>query len=128
MMMVRIDIGQIHDLDVSIIPWHREPRLYAQLAICSPYMGVGYPKFATCSMFDEVYRRMIFFAIGLSILIFYTTDIVALTVVIPIWVVVLLLTTWPVLAANNFHVSVAAMQAYNSWKVIMRRMIITRRQ
>lgn len=79
-------------------------------------------------MFDEVYRRMIFFAIGLSILIFYTTDIVALTIVIPIWVVVLLLTTWPVLAANNFHASVVAMQAYRSWRAIMQRMVVVRRQ
>jgi hypothetical protein len=71
---------------------------------------------------------MIFFAIGLSILIFYTTDIVALAIVIPIWVVVLLLATWPVLAANNLHVSVVAMQAFKSCKDIMKHMIIVRRQ
>ncbi|KAG1737401.1 hypothetical protein EDB19DRAFT_1877831 [Suillus lakei] len=54
---------------------------------------------------------MIFFAIGLSIIIFYTTDIIALAVVIPIWAVVVLVTTWPVLAANNLHVSVVVMRA-----------------
>lgn len=92
------------------------------------FLGIESLAFMLSLPFALLIWGMIFFAIGLSILIFYTTDIVALTVVIPIWVVVLLLTTWPVLAANNFHVSVAAMQAYNSWKVIMRRMIITRRQ
>ncbi|KAG1815232.1 uncharacterized protein BJ212DRAFT_1481755 [Suillus subaureus] len=71
---------------------------------------------------------MIFFAIGLSILIFYTTDIVALTVVIPVWAVVVLLTTWPVFAANNLHVSAVAMRAVKSWKDIMRHMVIIRRQ
>jgi hypothetical protein len=71
---------------------------------------------------------MIFFAIGLSILIFYTTDIVALTVVIPIWVVVVLLTTWPVFAANNFHISDVAMRAVESWKDIIKHMIIIRRR
>ncbi|KAG1850188.1 hypothetical protein F4604DRAFT_1809444 [Suillus subluteus] len=71
---------------------------------------------------------MIFFAIGLSILIFYTTDIVAFIVVIPIWAVVVLLTTWPVFAANNFHVSAVAMRAVKYWKDIMKHMVIIRRQ
>ncbi|KAG1902371.1 uncharacterized protein F5891DRAFT_1023774 [Suillus fuscotomentosus] len=71
---------------------------------------------------------MIFFAIALSILIFYTTDIVALTVVIPIWAVVLLLSTWPVLAANNLHVSVVGRRAIKYWKDIMQNIIIIRRQ
>ncbi|KAG2139269.1 hypothetical protein DEU56DRAFT_800456 [Suillus clintonianus] len=71
---------------------------------------------------------MIFFAIGLSILIFYTTDIVALTVVVPIWAVVLLLTTWPVLAANNLHVSVIAVRAAKYWKSMMKHMVVIRRQ
>lgn len=71
---------------------------------------------------------MIFFAIALSILIFYTTDIVALAVVIPIWAVVVLLSTWPVLAANNFHISAVAMRAVKSWKDIMQHMVIIRRR
>lgn len=71
---------------------------------------------------------MIFFAIGLSILIFYTTDIIALAVVIPIWTVVVLVTTWPVLAANNFHISVVAMRAVKSWKDIMQHMVTIQRQ
>ncbi|KAG0708036.1 hypothetical protein DFH29DRAFT_994663 [Suillus ampliporus] len=71
---------------------------------------------------------MIFFAIGLSILIFYTTDIVALSVVTPIWALIVLLTTWPVLATNNLHVSVVARRAIKSWKDIMDRMVIIRRR
>ncbi|KAG2151270.1 uncharacterized protein EDB93DRAFT_1249467 [Suillus bovinus] len=71
---------------------------------------------------------MIFFAIGLSILIFYTTDIVALIVVIPIWAVVLLLSTWPVLAANNLHVSDVVMRVVKSCKDIRQCMVIVQRR
>ncbi|KAG2124192.1 hypothetical protein DEU56DRAFT_904044 [Suillus clintonianus] len=71
---------------------------------------------------------MIFFSIGLSILIFYTTDIIALTVVTPIWAVIVLLTMWPVLATNSLHVPVVAVRAAKSCKDIIQRMAIIRRQ
>ncbi|KAJ8584356.1 hypothetical protein M405DRAFT_798136, partial [Rhizopogon salebrosus TDB-379] len=67
---------------------------------------------------------MIFFAIGLSILIFSdTADVAALIGVTPIWALVVVLTTWPVLAANNLHISAvakaAAGAAAKSWKELM---------
>ncbi|KAG1764717.1 hypothetical protein EDD22DRAFT_801268 [Suillus occidentalis] len=74
---------------------------------------------------------MMFFVIGLSIFIFHTTDIVELAVVIPIWAAVLLLMMWPVLVAGNFHVSVVVARVwagFKSWKDIVQRMVITRRQ
>ncbi|KAG2746468.1 hypothetical protein P692DRAFT_20807432 [Suillus brevipes Sb2] len=72
---------------------------------------------------------MIFFAIALSIHIFYTTNIVELAVVIPIWATVLLLMTWPVLVASNFHVAVVAASVWTKfkfWKNSVQR-VITRR-
>ncbi|OAX32741.1 hypothetical protein K503DRAFT_869980 [Rhizopogon vinicolor AM-OR11-026] len=67
---------------------------------------------------------MIFFAIGLSILIFSdTADIAALIGLAPIWTIVVLLTTWPILAANNLHISAGA----KSWKETMKRIVIIRR-
>lgn len=78
---------------------------------------------------DEERRRMIFFAIGLSILIFSdTADIAALIGLAPIWAVVVLLTTWPVLAANNLHVSAVAKKAVKSWSGFMERTVIVRRR
>lgn len=127
-LMTHTDIGKIHFLDVQITPWHRESRVDAQPAICSPYLGVSCSKVCDMHTIDEECCRMIFFAIALSILIFYTTDIIALTVVIPIWAVVLLLSTWPVLAANNLHVSVVGRRAIKYWKNIMQNMVIIRRQ
>ncbi|OJA13321.1 hypothetical protein AZE42_08620 [Rhizopogon vesiculosus] len=75
---------------------------------------------------------MIFFAIGLSILIFSeTADVAALIGLAPIWTIVVLLTTWPVLAANNLHISAVAKAiaeaAAKSWKETMKRIVIIRR-
>ncbi|OAX36833.1 hypothetical protein K503DRAFT_867288 [Rhizopogon vinicolor AM-OR11-026] len=71
---------------------------------------------------------MIFFAIGLSILIFSdTADVAALIGLAPIWAIVVLLTTWPVLAANNLHISAvaktAAKAAAKSWNEVMHRIV-----
>ncbi|OAX30976.1 hypothetical protein K503DRAFT_870812 [Rhizopogon vinicolor AM-OR11-026] len=76
---------------------------------------------------------MIFFAIGLSILIFSdTADVAALIGLTPIWTVVVLLTTWPVLAANDLHISAVAKAtaeaAAKYWKESMKRIVIIRRQ
>ncbi|KAJ8582456.1 hypothetical protein M405DRAFT_564480 [Rhizopogon salebrosus TDB-379] len=48
---------------------------------------------------------MIFFAAGLSVVIFHSTDATALGVVGPVWVMIMILIGWPVLALNNIHVS-----------------------
>jgi hypothetical protein len=82
---------------------------------------------------DNKRRRMIFFAIGLSILIFSdTADVAALIGVAPIWALVVVLTTWPVLAANNLHISAvakaAAGAAARSWKELMNRMVTIQRR
>ncbi|KAG2746038.1 hypothetical protein P692DRAFT_20836098 [Suillus brevipes Sb2] len=48
---------------------------------------------------------MTFFAAALSIMIYRTSDIVTISIVSPIWTAIFILSTWPVLAANNMHVS-----------------------
>ncbi|KAG2091845.1 uncharacterized protein F5147DRAFT_779888 [Suillus discolor] len=48
---------------------------------------------------------MTFFAGALSTLIFRTSGIVAISIASPVWVAVFVLATWPVLAANNIHIS-----------------------
>ncbi|KAG1733752.1 hypothetical protein EDB19DRAFT_1911469 [Suillus lakei] len=53
---------------------------------------------------------MTFFAAALSIMIFRTSDVVTVSIVSPIWIAIFILATWPVLAANNIHVS-----HLNSW-------------
>ena len=82
---------------------------------------------------DSERHRMIFFAIGLSILIFSdTADVAALIGVTPIWALVVVLTTWPVLAANNLHISAvvkaAAGAAAKSWKKLMKRVVTIQRR
>ncbi|KAG1816368.1 uncharacterized protein BJ212DRAFT_1354502 [Suillus subaureus] len=48
---------------------------------------------------------MVFFAAALSVVIYRTSDVVTISVVSPIWTAIFILSTWPVLAANNIHVS-----------------------
>ncbi|KAG1902370.1 uncharacterized protein F5891DRAFT_161438 [Suillus fuscotomentosus] len=48
---------------------------------------------------------MTFFAGALSTLIFRTCGVVAISITSPVWVAVFVLATWPVLAANNIHIS-----------------------
>ncbi|KAG2139270.1 hypothetical protein DEU56DRAFT_912107 [Suillus clintonianus] len=48
---------------------------------------------------------MAFFAGALSTLIFRTSGVVAVSITSPIWIAIFVLTTWPVMAANNIHVS-----------------------
>ncbi|KAG2363555.1 hypothetical protein BDR07DRAFT_1403907 [Suillus spraguei] len=48
---------------------------------------------------------MIFFAAALSIVIFSTSGVVTISIISPIWVAILILATWPVLASNNVHIS-----------------------
>jgi hypothetical protein len=48
---------------------------------------------------------MAFFAAALSIVIYRTSDVVTISIVSPIWTAIFILSTWPVLAANNLHVS-----------------------
>ncbi|KAG2034509.1 hypothetical protein BDR03DRAFT_900965 [Suillus americanus] len=48
---------------------------------------------------------MAFFAAALSTLIFRTSGVVAVSITSPVWASVLILVTWPVLAANDIHIS-----------------------
>ncbi|KAG2757638.1 hypothetical protein P692DRAFT_20824463 [Suillus brevipes Sb2] len=48
---------------------------------------------------------MAFFAAALSIVIFNTSGVVTVSIVSPIWVVIFILATWPVLASNDVHIS-----------------------
>ncbi|KAG1816398.1 uncharacterized protein BJ212DRAFT_1577075 [Suillus subaureus] len=48
---------------------------------------------------------MVFFAAALSIVIFHTSGVVTISIISPIWVAILILATWPVLASNDVHVS-----------------------
>ncbi|KAG1839305.1 hypothetical protein DFJ58DRAFT_859591 [Suillus subalutaceus] len=48
---------------------------------------------------------MAFFAAALSIVIYRTSDVVTISIISPIWTAIFILSTWPVLAANNIHVS-----------------------
>ncbi|KAG0708037.1 hypothetical protein DFH29DRAFT_563050 [Suillus ampliporus] len=49
--------------------------------------------------------RMVFFAAGLSVLIFGTSGIITISIASPVWAAIFMLVTWPVLAANDIHVS-----------------------
>ncbi|OAX33708.1 hypothetical protein K503DRAFT_775307 [Rhizopogon vinicolor AM-OR11-026] len=46
---------------------------------------------------------MTFFGAALSIVIFNTSGTATISIVFPIWVAILILATWPVLAANDIH-------------------------
>ncbi|KAG1833999.1 hypothetical protein DFJ58DRAFT_735976 [Suillus subalutaceus] len=48
---------------------------------------------------------MTFFAAALSTLIFRTSGVVAISITSPVWASVFILVTWPVLAANDIHIS-----------------------
>ncbi|KAG2737585.1 hypothetical protein P692DRAFT_201606971 [Suillus brevipes Sb2] len=48
---------------------------------------------------------MAFFAGALSTLIYRTSGAVAVSIASPIWIAIFVLATWPVLAANNIHIS-----------------------
>jgi hypothetical protein len=69
---------------------------------------------------------MVFFAAALSIVIYRTSDVVTISIVSPIWTAILILSTWPVLAANNIHAShlsswIAEQVSYfRSWWVAIR--------
>jgi hypothetical protein len=52
-----------------------------------------------------LFDRMTFFGAALSIVIFSTSDTLTISVASPIWAAILILTTWPVLATNDIHVS-----------------------
>jgi hypothetical protein len=111
--MANANIGQVHVIDDCIASWCRERRPDVQPSICSPYLGVSYLDVVShMDDGDNERHRMIFFAIGLSILIFSdTANVTVLIGVAPIWALVVVLTTWPVLAANNLHMSVVAKAA-----------------
>ncbi|KAJ8579780.1 hypothetical protein M405DRAFT_939021 [Rhizopogon salebrosus TDB-379] len=71
---------------------------------------------------------MIFFTIALSILIFSdTTDVTALIGIAPTWALVIILTTWLVLAVNNWHVSDVAKAATKPCKLMKQVVTIQRR-
>lgn len=48
---------------------------------------------------------MAFFAAALSVLIFRTAGVAAVSIASPIWFAIFCLAVWLVLAANNFHIS-----------------------
>ncbi|KAG1737403.1 hypothetical protein EDB19DRAFT_1717667 [Suillus lakei] len=48
---------------------------------------------------------MALFAGALSLLIFRTSGVVAVSIASPVWVAIFILATWPVLAANDIHIS-----------------------
>ncbi|KAG1908899.1 uncharacterized protein F5891DRAFT_32125 [Suillus fuscotomentosus] len=48
---------------------------------------------------------MAFFAGALSTLIFRTSNVVVISIASPVWVAVFVLAMWPVLTANNIHIS-----------------------
>jgi hypothetical protein len=54
---------------------------------------------------DSSFDRMAFFAAALSVLIFRTAGVAAVSIASPIWFAILCLAMWLVLAANNFHIS-----------------------
>jgi hypothetical protein len=133
-LMANINIGQVHVFDACIASWCRERLPDAKPSICSPYVGVSYLDVVSHMDGDDNERhRMIFFAVALSILIFSNTaDIAALIGVAPIWALVVVLTTWPVLAANNLHISAvakaAAGAAAKSSKGLIKRVLTIQRQ
>ncbi|KAG2094286.1 hypothetical protein BD769DRAFT_1644634 [Suillus cothurnatus] len=51
------------------------------------------------------FDRMAFFAAALSVLIFRTAGVAAVSIASPIWFAIFCLAMWLVLAANNFHIS-----------------------
>jgi len=69
---------------------------------------------------------MIFFAAGLSVIIFHSTDVIALGVVGLVWAIIMLLTGWPVLAVNNIHISSLLSKLVHTIRVARMRRIIAR--
>ncbi|KAG2048579.1 hypothetical protein BDR06DRAFT_757383 [Suillus hirtellus] len=57
-----------------------------------------------CLPFALLIWGMTFFAAALSIVIF-TSSVVTISIVSPIWAAILILATWPVLASNDVHIS-----------------------
>ncbi|OAX37512.1 hypothetical protein K503DRAFT_742598 [Rhizopogon vinicolor AM-OR11-026] len=55
--------------------------------------------------FSLLIWAMVFFAAGLSVIIFHSTDKVALGVVGVVWASIMLLIGWPLFAINNIHIS-----------------------
>lgn len=51
-------------------------------------------------MFD----RIVFFAAALSVVIFRTSGIIIISIGYPMWVAIVILAMWPVLAANGIHI------------------------
>jgi hypothetical protein len=127
--MANTNIGQVHVVDDCIVFWYRERRPDAQPAIWSPYLGVSYLDVVShVGGGDNERRRMIFFTIALSILIFSdTTDVTALIGIAPTWALVVILTTWLVLGVNNWHVSDVAKAATKPCKLMKQVVTIQRR-
>jgi hypothetical protein len=55
--------------------------------------------------FGLFFDRMVFFSAALSVLIFSTAGVVAVSITSPVWFAIFCLATWLVLAANDFHIS-----------------------
>ncbi|OJA10981.1 hypothetical protein AZE42_06402 [Rhizopogon vesiculosus] len=70
--------------------------------------------------FSLLIWAMVFFAAGLSVVIFHSTDTVALGVVGLVWASIMLLIGWPLFAINNIHIS-AWIKLLFDWAFVMRR-------
>jgi len=53
----------------------------------------------------QSFFRMTFFGAALSIVVFRTSSTVTITIAALIWAAVVILATWPVMAANNIHLT-----------------------
>ncbi|KAG1732077.1 hypothetical protein EDB19DRAFT_1912261 [Suillus lakei] len=68
-------------------------------------LGLGSLTLMLSLPFALLIWAMAFFAAALSVLIFCTADVVAISIASPVWFAILCLATWLVLAANDVHVS-----------------------
>ncbi|KAG2135052.1 hypothetical protein BD769DRAFT_449254 [Suillus cothurnatus] len=71
----------------------------------SSMLGLESLALMLCLPFALLIWAMVFFAAALSVLIFRTADVVVISIASPVWLAILCLVTWLVLAANDIHVS-----------------------
>ncbi|KAG2030680.1 hypothetical protein BDR03DRAFT_1016879 [Suillus americanus] len=58
---------------------------------------------------------IVFFAAALSVVIFRTSGIVVISIAYPMWVAIVILAMWPVLAANRIHVGSLLRDWFRVW-------------
>ncbi|KAG1859589.1 hypothetical protein DFJ58DRAFT_682285 [Suillus subalutaceus] len=67
---------------------------------------------------------IVFFAAALSVVIFRTSGIVIISIAYPVWVAIVILAMWPVLAANRIHVGSLLRDWFRMWYWNTKQLIV----